>query len=567
MNKENPFPAKNPFHFSHKDKIDELEVLAFEQKIKKIQRKKKFRENYKNIELIQSVYDAPVDEAPENTSSSVPPNLNTIHVAEPSCGCEKKDADVASYYEEKKKRTKRTVQSMKDEIYSILRGQVVENYTAGEKTEQAGENLDINTQSRDPFYWLFEFPYKLFQYFPRLIDAMIYDAAFVFANTFTIEEGATTQADDAQCIHDIIALTFSFPLCIYITYNWFFLLAFKGKFGCDRLDPPVPECRPANDAARMKLNFDSVLEPNTRKFLNLMFDFSIRPLETFDNLTFGDKRLPALCMLCPARILVKFILLLISFFVVTWFSLFDTVDASINGASGMLMGFCILCILYQYIKSIPGHAMKIIELTEGKPLVALAISILFFTVRLIIAIFSISTSSILITFYLWVHSLFGMSMYGDGTNGIADEIDNIDAYIDKDILWLRDKDEHCFKPELWRKVLRTIVFFIYDNFYALSFLFLMGGNILNVLGYKYVTTDGTSSYAPSIQSTSLKYTILLIISVQLYLVGVLMFYHSGKAEVRMTSGLDKVVSKTTTGGVAENIYPTVNNYEKPPEWS
>ena len=53
-------PDKNPFHFSHKDKIDELEVLAFDQKIKKIH-KKKFKENYKNIELIQSVYDAPTN--------------------------------------------------------------------------------------------------------------------------------------------------------------------------------------------------------------------------------------------------------------------------------------------------------------------------------------------------------------------------------------------------------------------------------------------------------------------------------------------------------------------------
>ena len=58
---ENQYPSKNPFHFSHKDKIDELEVLAFDQKIKKLN-KKKFKENYKNIELIKNVYDVPIND-------------------------------------------------------------------------------------------------------------------------------------------------------------------------------------------------------------------------------------------------------------------------------------------------------------------------------------------------------------------------------------------------------------------------------------------------------------------------------------------------------------------------
>ena len=472
-----------------------------------------------------------------------------VETTETSCGCQKKDEDIASYYAEKKEKTRRAIQNMKEHIYSVLRGEksekIQEGYKAGDKTLAAGENIGTDPDKRDVWYWLFEFPYQMFHYFPQLFDAMIYDAAFAFATAFTLEDGATTQENDAQSIHNIIALTFSFPLCIYITYNWFFLLAYKSKYRCEQIDPPVTSCRPANDTVRMKLNFKSVNDNNTRIFLNLMFDFSIFPLDIFDKYIFGDNGLSALCLKSPSRILVKFILLLISFFVVTWFSFFSTIDSLIMGSSYLVMGVCILCIVCQYCNEFPGHLIKIIDLTKPSFWTAVAVSIIFFIIRFIIAIFSVNTSSILVTCYFWFHSLFGIVMYGE--NGLSDEIENMDAYIDEDILWLQDKDPNCFKPELWRKVLRTIVFFIYDNFYALSFLFLMSGNVVNIF--------------TNMESPSLKYTIFTLIAVQIFLVGAVMFIHSGKADKRMNT------PPATTGGFETQTNLSTTVVEPPSEQS
>jgi hypothetical protein len=539
---ENQFPDKNPFHFSHKDKIDELDVLAFDQKIKKIH-KKKFKENYKNIELIQSVYDAPTNdtgvfhvvkdgEVGRKLTNFVPIVAESSQTSqdESSCGCKKTNEEPESYFEKKKERIKQTVQNMKEQIYSMLSGKIngvektptkiIEGYSHNFKTSNAANNISIDVNNKDPFYWLFEFPYEMFQYVPLLIDAIIYDAALGFANVFTLENDASSEniEKDAQVIHDIIALTLSFPLCIFITYNWFFLFAYKTTYNCQNTDPPVTTCRPANDSVRMKLNFDSVENDNTRKFLNLMFDFSVKPLEVFDELVFGDSKIPMLCMI-PYRILVKFILLGFSVIVVTWFSLLNSVDSIITGSSFMIMGFAILVIVWWCVKCAPGHIIKITELFQGKAMIITAMIILFGTIRLIIAIFSISTSSILITFYFWIHSLFGIAMYGEnGFGGIQDEIEKMDAYMDEEILWLQDKDTSCFKPELWRKVLRTIVFFIYDNFYAFWFLIFMSGNLMNAF---------------HLQSQTLGLVIKSIIGVQLFMLGVVMFIHSGKANSRM----------------------------------
>ena len=81
---ENQFPSKNPFHFSHKDKIDELDVVAFDQKIKKIH-KKKYKENYKNIELIQNIYDAPIV---DNNNNDILKNLDSFPYATKGCSVE-----------------------------------------------------------------------------------------------------------------------------------------------------------------------------------------------------------------------------------------------------------------------------------------------------------------------------------------------------------------------------------------------------------------------------------------------------------------------------------------------
>jgi hypothetical protein len=145
-----------------------------------------------------------------------------------------------------------------------------------------------------------------------------------------------------------------------------------------------------------------------------------------------------------------------------------------------------------------------------------------------------------------------MVMYGEnGWSGIFDEIENMDAYIDEDILWLQDKDTNCFKPELWRKILRIIVTFIYDNFYALSFLSLMSGNVVNIF--------------TNMESPSLKYVIFALIAVQIFLVGVVMFIHRGKAENRMNIAT-KQSPTTSTGGMNApgSAIPDTNIQ---PEWS
>jgi len=208
-----------------------------------------------------------------------------------------------------------------------------------------------------------------------------------------------------------------------------------------------------------------------------------------------------------------------SFLIITYFSLFESVESIVVGSSLVIMGFCMIVIAWQFGSQIFGQVKEILTFSKSY-LATFAVGILFVTFRIILAIFSIATSSILISFYFWTTTMFAFLIYGEkGIGGILTEIENIDSYIDEDILWLQDKDTSCFKPELWRKVLRTIVFFIYDNFYALSFLCIMSSNIVNIF--------------TKMQSPSLGYVIKGIIGAQLFLIAVFMFFHSGKADSRM----------------------------------
>jgi hypothetical protein len=243
-----------------------------------------------------------------------------------------------------------------------------------------------------------------------------------------------------------------------------------------------------------------------------MFDFAIMPLWVFDKLILGDKYLPTLFPVIPWRIITKFIILFYSLIMVYGMNLFGSINNALRGTPSIvgyysgtiIIGYFIYKMYMDFLTpDVKATDMKIDAFLKFIPQGLFYYVFLFFyyVFRLIIAVWSINVSSIIVVIYFWVHSLFGMAIYGGGLGEMGKQMENVDEFINKDLLSFKEDDKECVKPSIVKRIIRLLAEFLYDNIYLVFYILVMGTNITNALA--------------GLRSTSLKQVISCLIGVQI----------------------------------------------------
>jgi hypothetical protein len=470
---------------SKRDEVQHPDVVNIQQKIKKINKRKKYVENFNNVQPLKNVYEEPASSQENNISEPIE--------KKPFSDMFKCSKDAMS--------NKEGMQAEKQD----------------EKQDETKENFKEGFGIQDVSYEFYNFIFGI----PNTFEKIISNGCYTFTKTFSNLDGGkpneNNMRNDAKILRQIIYVSLSFPICIFVTYNWIYLLAYYDKTdGCpDDSNSQKNEdgellCRPANDSKRLEISFAKLGEFSSG--VNFMFDFAIMPLWVFDKLILGDKYLPTLFPVIPWRIITKFIILFYSLIMVYGMNLFGSINNALRGTPSIvgyysgtiIIGYFIYKMYMDFLTpDVKATDMKIDAFLKFIPQGLFYYVFLFFyyVFRLIIAVWSINVSSIIVVIYFWVHSLFGMAIYGGGLGEMGKQMENVDEFINKDLLSFKEDDKECVKPSIVKRIIRLLAEFLYDNIYLVFYILVMGTNITNALA--------------GLRSTSLKQVISCLIGVQI----------------------------------------------------
>lgn len=386
----------------------------------------------------------------------------------------------------------------------------------------SGINLPVVENSS-----LYQFVFIL----PNLIEYIVSSFSLKFTQVLTEldyenQETEIQIANDSAIMKKIIYYIISFPLAVFVMYNWFFIIVYRDNdiFKRDKCQEQSiafdvynkPTCRPANDSQRMKYTFDG---NSSKIILEFFLFFIVIPIKLFDKYIIGDKFFPQLICYIKWKILCKLIALIIAFIIVFWIGLFDTFTYIVSGNATIISAINSLIIFGYFIYYIicdvfgsegPNLAVeendtanthndnpldsekKIIDLgnnmlsnainvTTSFTLVGICIKIIKYTLRFVVAILSIPISSVLLNMYIWFISFFGIIFYGGGVEHFTENFDKIEQFIESDLVRLFDKNTDCKEQGILMKILKSITKFIYKNFYSLTMLFLIAVNMMDTI--------------------------------------------------------------------------------------
>lgn len=349
-----------------------------------------------------------------------------------------------------------------------------------------------------------------------------------------------------------------FPISIYICYNWLFLTAYKDKLYCDdNTNTKIPEegetvikCRPTDDNIRYEISFDD-LGSTISGLFNFILDFSIQPTYWVDKVMLGNDYFPKYLNMIPFKILIKLVILIFAIGVVYAFDIYSAFNDIMFG--GVITGnyssvniFCTTIIMWYYgyyiyeditsqfstkisplddvstMTSLPGVVEKGKEITEdliekyknlikwsSMPFILIFILILKYIIRFILAVWNIGISEIVLKLFIWIHSMFGIALYGGGIGNISKNMDDIDAFVNIDLEKLSEDNPDYIEYSLFRKILIAISTFLYNNLYYFVYLIMIVSTVVASI--------------VNIKSPSLKTVLSTLISLQGVIIVFLMF--------------------------------------------
>jgi hypothetical protein len=313
-----------------------------------------------------------------------------------------------------------------------------------------------------------------------------------------------------------------FPLCVIVAYNWFYLTIMYDEFafkaankGTDFNNPAKSYIffRYASDASRMKIDW------GTDDYLNFFLYFTIKPLEVVDSFLFGDRfkvskyiyflseeengdhywempiTMPYLMSsvqylskftggLIPSRMTSK---LIIFFFALTFIYQFDffsvVLETLDNTKTNFIKGFCFAVILvfyfYYTIKYVVFYIRKRVSMDTAfyikAGMIWITWAIIYATIRLSIALASVSFSALIIILYVWFHFVGAIFIYGEN-EGMLDSFNKMNLFIDEEIL---SNSKECYEDRgigNWKlafRFFRKLIIFINDNLVTLGFLWML----------------------------------------------------------------------------------------------
>lgn len=387
------------------------------------------------------------------------------------------------------------------------------------KTESVTEGFDKQEDIDNALKESGGFQYDFYNFvfsIPNYIQISISNMCYSFAETFSEMDGRRPEQkdinDDSSTLQKIIYYSISYPITIFVAYNWFFLWAYIDKDSTKR---------PADDETRMKIPPDSLQLDGIGPIFNFFFDFILAPLYWFDFLFLGDKGIPAVFSLFKnVKIISRLLILAFSFFMVIVWNFFGSINDILFGTQFALVIICTVFIIIKYCMVLYNDVKVMTTKAPPPGVIPYILLFCYYLIRLVIAIVSIYISSIMIIIYFWVHSLFGMMIYGGVDVGI--EMEKVDTYVNEDLKDFQNEGEDCIKISIIRKIINFVVNFLYKNIY--------------LFGYFFILITYVQSFISNLHSTTLKQVVSSLYFVQIIIVCLYMWDNMSKKKRRENGG-------------------------------
>jgi hypothetical protein len=183
---------------------------------------------------------------------------------------------------------------------------------------------------------------------------------------------------------------------------------------------------------------------------------------------------------------------------VYFLNLFGSINTVLSGKPTILGYTCLTIIairfFYQIYKeqSIDAEktpiqmTIKNLALMVPKPISYYFLLILYYLLCLAIAVFSVNISSIMVIIYFWIHSLFGMALYG--SLNIREIIRNIDNYVDSDLYKFKVDDKNYKESNLFERFIYFLMVFLHKNVYLFGYLILLVTSVYQSVSSIYSNT-------------------------------------------------------------------------------
>ena len=233
------FRQDTPIIDSFQSSSDNPDVVYIEQKLKKIRKRKRYRENYKNIEPLQNIYE--LDEQQDNTP------------IEP------------------------VIENMKNF-----------NSSGKPSTPSPGDLKFMFTQFIDKTNLFFEYFTNIIYYIPLKLNKIITQLITQYVTIFSNLDNKNNPPDKKQINHDIsiivqiLYVIICFLLSMFAVYNWYYLLVYT-EFGK----------RPVDNSNHININFEWFTNSNIEAvrylgyFFEIIFQFCIIPTQIIDQVLFS----------------------------------------------------------------------------------------------------------------------------------------------------------------------------------------------------------------------------------------------------------------------------------------
>lgn len=461
--------------FREEPSIDETkneDILKLEENIRKIKDKKKnrkkFAENYSNIETLNDIYD---DSTTKSQNGSVLDN-NILN-----------DGDVVENFQEgarskKKKKKGKSKKKSKGKSKKIPNVNELMRYIR----KYIKMIQTVLYKGKDAFFYAYNTLDKLIAYIALSYVHIVYTSTDpkIIDLKFDLSNATKTQFEginkDNGIVKYMIYSIITLPLCLYATYNWFYLLVYVKP---NEDNPDIYE-RPFDDVVRTKITFDGIQPSFIRNPIHFLLNYTIAPLYWVDKL-FNNKYYTNMAINYIQWNVLNYMLLFIGVvFINREFGLFESLNNFISNRPSYLYRLCGIVIagtfLYNMCIHIFNPPTSISMLRVFKYLFAILVTFIYIIVSTFIAGMSINMSCVVILLYVWLHSLFGIVLYNkNGFSGVFKEIKNIDAYIKKDYANL--DTGQCDGLSFFEKLFMQFIQFLNDYRTLVSMAIVIGLNI------------------------------------------------------------------------------------------
>ena len=486
---------------SNIDESNNEDVLKLKENILKIKNRRKFETNYSNIETLDNIYDGLSNMSENESENNIIINEDIIedfqegarnknkkkskNVKDEKGGKGGKDnkggKSKKSKKSKKSRKSKKNKKTKKKSKYEQFKDKIKDFFKNIEKSFDSGKKY--------LFYGYNEF------------DKLLYYIAFIYVYfisistdqklnelNFNLSNGTKTQIDhirsDTNSVKYVLYSIFLLPICLYATYNWFYLLVYvrpkeNNENGYER---------PFDDDVRMKISLDGIQQDFIRKPLEFLLNYAITPLYWFDKI-FDNKYYSNFAVnYVQYNILNYFLIFILVLLINMKFGLFQSLDYFIKNKPSILYKVCGIIIAGAFLYNICMHifnpSVEIKMLRVFKYLFGILVTFIYIILSTFVAGMSINVSAILILLYIWIHSLFGIVLYNKNNfYGIFQEINNINSYIKKD--YTNIDTENCDGFSFIEKIFMKIIKYLNDHRTLISLAIVV---VLNIFTSSFHST-------------------------------------------------------------------------------